>query len=113
MILLYSQSIDAKQRIASLLLKQTDETVVVATTPNGIVELAREHKPTRIFMFMPGSPATAIDIQMFLGHLMPHVRVCILPTVQGSSELIEGWQNTVVEALSPTHAEKVKAEALK
>jgi DNA-binding NarL/FixJ family response regulator len=100
MILLYSSTQESKLRIASLVQKQTDMAIAIAPTQKEIVELACQHRPQTIFLFMPGQTATAIDIQNYLRELLPHARVRILSSVHGTELLLDGWQGVVVRALS-------------
>jgi PleD family two-component response regulator len=99
MILVYSFTKESKLRIVSLLKHQTDMAIAVAPTQEEVLELAHEHRPETIFLFMPGKPDEALEIQKTLRKLLPHSRVRILPSLRETEILQHGWQGVIVRAL--------------
>ena len=101
MIAIYTTQQQAKLHITNLVRAQTDETIVVAQNQEEIPELIKSHRPKTVLLFMPQQTSVAIEIKTYIGAVLPHCRIRILPFVASTDQLHPTWSDVVVRALTP------------
>jgi hypothetical protein len=101
MIAIFTTRQEAKIHITNLVRAQTDETIVVAQNQEDIPDLIESHNPQTVLLFMPNKTSVAIEIKTYIGAVLPHCRIRILPFVASTDQLHPTWSEVVLRALTP------------